>query len=257
MSENTILDYKILSQAMQDLFRHISLDIMRVYKTDFTTHYKDNNTPVTQADIEAEYKIIKALKKITPNIPCVGEESYKTNAHKKHKQFWLIDPIDGTRAFVAKNNVFTINAGLIENGQPVFGIVYNPLDDEMYVGSPLGAFKNGQVISARSIPQSGAVVALSFIPTTTGKTTNYLNAYTIDQYLNLTSSIKICRIAEGRADLYPRFGTTCEWDTAAAHAILHYSGGTLRTLNGDDLVYGKAEIENPHFICKGLDTNNG
>ena len=250
---NTALNYEALSIAMTSLFKQVSLNIMHAYETDFTTQYKDDNTPVTQADINGEKEITQALKTITPDIAVIGEETYNAKTHQTYGRFWLLDPIDGTRAFVAKNNIFTINAGLIENGKAIFGIVYSPLTDEMYIGSPLGAFKNGKKISVRSIPDTGAVIAMSFIPTKPSPLKEFLDTYIIDTYLELTSSIKICRIAEGQADLYPRFGPTSEWDTAAAHAVLHYAGGTIHTMDGNNIVYGKDEIENPHFICKGLE----
>ena len=139
MTIQNTLDFKRLSITMDTLFRNVAIDIMKIYNSDFETEYKENNTPVTIADKNAEQSIIEALHLITPNIPCVGEETYQRKHYTPHNTFWLIDPIDGTRAFVAKNNVFTINAGLIVNGKPIFGIVYNPLEDEMYIGSPLGS----------------------------------------------------------------------------------------------------------------------
>ena len=253
--QNTI-DFKELATAMENLFRNVAVDIMNIYHSDFETEYKENNTPVTIADKNAEQSIINALRNITPHIPCVGEETYQKKSYTPHNTFWLIDPIDGTRAFVAKNNIFTMNAGLIVNGKPLFGIVFNPLEDELYIGSPLGAFKNNKQIFVRNMPKNNIIATLSFIPNGKGATSQLLQNYNISSILKLTSSIKICRIAEGKADIYPRLGATSEWDTAAAHAILNYAGGNIKDTNGNDLIYGKKNIENPHFIARGKTTRN-
>ena len=221
--------------------------VMEIYNSnDFDVSYKSDNSPFTVADVGAEKLITQALKKLTPDIPIYGEETYDGKDVKDGK-FWLIDPIDGTKAFIRGENIFTVNIALIENNKPVIGLVYDPQNNELYTGSILGAFKNGQPISVRT-GMDELVVANNFASTNLQRRAEIFDGVKITEFLDLTSSIKICKIAEGVADLYPRAGYTYEWDTAAGHAILKYAGGNIVTYEKNELSYGKEKLLNPKFI---------
>ncbi len=248
------LDLEKIAEQMTTLFKKVAKNIMDIYDLKPTIIWKDDNSPATNADILAEKQIFNALKIITPNIAVIGEETSPKPNIDNHKTFWLIDPIDGTRAFIAKKNLFTINAGLIHNKKPAFGIIYCPLTDEMYVGYGKNAFKNNRPIQTRPLDKQRLVVANNKSTLNYKKTREFFLNYKIEKFLNLTSSIKICYVAEGAADIYPRFGRTCEWDIAAGHAILNAAGGNITTTENDEMTYGKKDFFNPHFICTGKRT---
>ncbi|MGB1360649.1 MAG: 3'(2'),5'-bisphosphate nucleotidase CysQ family protein [Alphaproteobacteria bacterium] len=227
---------------------------MEIYNTDFDVDYKDDNSPVTIADKKCEGLIIDAISILTPDIPIYGEETFDKNTIIADK-FWLIDPIDGTKSFVKKDNLFTVNIGLVENNKPVLGLVYEPQNDELYVGSTLGVFKNDVPISVKKM-QDEIIIASNGQLEKLEKFQTLLGDLKVKDYLKLTSSIKICRVAEGVADLYPRFGYTSEWDTAAAHAILKYAGGNIITYDKSELSYGKENLLNHKFIYVYGDKNS-
>ena len=240
------MDYNIIINSLSNLSRQVGDYIMQIYKTDFDVHYKSDNSPFTVADKKAEELIITYIKKLTPDIPIYGEESFNNNFIPS-EFFWLIDPIDGTKAFINKDNFFTINIALIKNNKPLLGVVYEPQNCDLYVGSPSGAFKNGTPISVVK-NNSELVVANNFASKNIAMRNKFFENITAKLFLDLTSSIKICKIAEGVADLYPRFGYTYEWDTGAGHAILKYAGGNIINIDKQELSYGKDNLLNPKFI---------
>jgi 3'(2'), 5'-bisphosphate nucleotidase len=219
---------------------------------------KEDGSPVTAADVMGEQCISRALRALTPDIPVVGEEAHAAGrCPDVRERFWLVDALDGTREFIHRNGEFTVNIGLIEQGQPVMGVVYAPALGTLYAGAlSTGAFleQEGQrrpircrvgdseavdVVGSRSHGNAPAMEA-------------FLNAHTIRNYIGVGSSLKFCLVAEGKADLYPRLGRTMEWDTAAGHAVLSASGGSVTTLQGKPLRYGKPDYVNPHFCAHGL-----
>ena len=238
---------------------HIARDagklIMTYFSGQFNTRSKDDNSPVTDADVAANTLITNALLQLAPQIPVVAEEDEEESA-SGHELFWLVDPLDGTRSFVRGEPEFTVNIGLIYKHQPVMGILYAPPQEAMYYGSISGAFKslNGNApiaIAARTPSADGLVVTRSKSHPSPA-TAAYMEQFKIREVRSGSSSIKFCEIAEGSADMYPRFGRTMEWDTAAGHAILNAAGGRVETVDGQPLTYGKAGYENPHFIAFGL-----
>ncbi len=230
--------------------------IMDIYNSDFEVRVKDDKSPVTEADEKAEAIILAELTRLVPDIPAIGEEAYTAGDRPDISGglFWLVDALDGTKEFVKRRGEFTVNIGLIENGSPIFGMVYAPAKGDAYWGGPAGAFmreNGGDIVQiAAREPAEDGIVVVSSRSHREGED-EFLKDYNVKEEINSGSSIKFCLIAAGKADLYPRLAGTSEWDTAAAHAILDAAGGSVRTLDGAPLLYGKDVILNPHFIAKG------
>jgi len=252
------LTHAQLAEELTEIARLAGDEIMKVYAGDFTTARKADQSPVTAADVAAEAVIVAALRRLTPDIPVVAEE--EAHAHGLPEQaperFWLVDPLDGTKEFVARNGEFTVNIALVERGTSVLGIVYLPALGEFYRGHSGVAERsvngsNFEPIKARALPADGATMTIS----RSHAADERVKAEALGEHVHDTivagSSLKFCRLAEGVADLYPRFGTTMEWDTAAGHAVLAAAGGSVSTVEGTPLTYGKAGFRNPHFIARG------
>ena len=231
--------------------------VMSIYMTDFKVNYKADESPITAADIASHNVIVEGLSNLSQDIPILSEEGAEIPwSERKHWQrFWLIDPIDGTKDFTQRTGEFTVNIALIENGEPILGVVTAPALKEAYWGlRGEGAYKRDN---------TGHVQRISVAPPGEAKrvvaSKNYLNEDTkafIDklgahELVQAGSSLKFCKIAEGHADIYPRLAPTCEWDTGAAHAVLLAAGGKVETLEGKPLQYGKEDVLNPHFVASG------
>lgn len=219
---------------------------------------KGDRTPVTDADEAANALIAARLKELDPDIPLIAEESVAAGEvpPTSGPRFWLVDPLDGTKEFIAGRDEFTVNIALIERRRPALGVIYLPALDRLYYGiARAGAFRrNGtaaaQPIHVRKLPAEGATVVASRSHFT-AETERWLSSVAVAATRFVGSSLKFCLLAEGRADLYPRLGRTMEWDIAAGHALLAAAGGHLATLDGGELTYGKSGFENPHFIARG------
>lgn len=227
---------------------------MRYFRQEFTTQAKGDNSPVTEADMEANRHICTALAALTPDIPIIAEEN-ETQPDLLGNTFWLVDPLDGTRSFVRGEDEFTVNIGLILKGEPVLGIIYSPPQDALYYGGPsFGAFREQggkkEAIKVRPPAEDGLVVVRSKSHPSP-KTLELLETMLVKDVLPGSSSIKFCRVAEGSADIYPRLGRTMEWDTAAGHAILNAAGGRVEIAGGGQLTYNKPGFVNPGFIAYG------
>ena len=249
--------------ALLDGVVEISLDagskILEVYNTDFSVEHKEDKSPLTAADMAAHHAIIEGLGELTPGIPVLSEESasipYETR--KAWRTYWLVDPLDGTREFVKRNGEFTVNIALIEGNRSTMGVVYAPVLDITYAAiEQMDAWKQQgegarQSIRARKFPSSMPTVAGS--RSHRGDTLNsFLKRLGEHELLSMGSSLKMCLVAEGRADVYPRFGPTSEWDTAAAQAIVEAAGGHLVTLDMQPLRYNtKDSLLNPKFMAVG------
>ena len=226
--------------------------IMEIYATDFAAQAKADASPVTTADTAAEAIILAGLRQDFAGIPVIAEEQAAAGHVEKFGQrFFLVDPLDGTKEFISKNGEFTVNIGLIENGRPIMGVVYAPALDELYLGAVgHGATRNGQKIETRPCPAQGPVV-LASRSHRDPDTEAFIATQNCSAISNAGSSLKFCRVAEGKADLYPRFGRTMEWDTAAGHAVLVAAGGSVTNTDGTPFLYGKPGFANPAFIAKG------
>jgi len=233
--------------------------IMGYFRNGFTQSTKTDNSPVTEADIAANLYITEKLASLAPHIPIIAEEDEKLGSNM-HEAFFLVDPLDGTRSFVRGEPEFTVNIGLIVAGKPVFGVIYCPPQEILYYGMAKemgghGAYKKigdgkAKPIHVRRPPNEGLTIVRSRSHPSPA-TNNYLKKLKIKELLSGSSSVKFCMVAEGSADIYPRFGRTMEWDTAAGDAILRAAGGRVETAGGEILQYGKKWFENPHFIAFG------
>jgi 3'(2'), 5'-bisphosphate nucleotidase len=237
--------------------------VLDVYGSDFEVYAKTDLSPVTEADIASERIILPVLTDLTPDIPVVSEEQVEAHGLPTIASgpFWLVDPLDGTKEFIARNGEFTVNVALIEGGSPVFGVVSAPALGQLYAGLrpadgparalALAGAGEAQEITARRTPAEGATV----ITSRSHRDSERLEAYLMEVHVAARrisgSSLKFCVLAKGEADLYPRFGPTNEWDTAAGHAVLAAAGGSVDTLDGAPLAYGKEGLVNPPFIARG------
>ncbi len=241
--------------------------IMGIYKTDFVIVSKLDRSPVTEADQQAETLILAHLAKEWPQTPVIAEENAsRGNVPVVGKSFFLVDPLDGTREFAARNGQFTVNIALIENGVPVMGVIYAPALDQMYCGDVTsGAHKSSMrpeddvvestwnpIRVAPSRPEGP--IAIASRSHRDDQTEAYIAAAKPSAIKNVGSSLKFCAIAEGSADIYPRYGRTMEWDTAAGQAILEAAGGLVRDAAGNRLTYGKVQAgyANPAFFASAL-----
>ena len=232
--------------------------IMEIYEGDFGSTLKSDASPVTAADTAAEAIIIAGLKQYFPQIPIIAEEQQAAGATVAIADcFFLVDPLDGTKEFISRNGEFTVNIGLIKNGEPICGVVYAPAICELYVGElGFGAFKaktpDLKFSPIISQPSSGnGPVILASRSHRDAQTEAFIAAQKPTSIINAGSSLKFCRVAEGVADLYPRFGRTMEWDTAAGHAVLAAAGGTVTKPDGTSFTYGKPGFANGPFIASG------
>jgi len=233
--------------------------IMEIYKRDFTIEYKDDKSPLTEADLKSNEIICSALEMLYPNIPILSEENKEVSyANRKDwDYFWLIDPIDGTKEFIKKTGEFTVNIALIEKDTPVLGVVYAPVLKDMYhAKKDEGAFKNDERLPLKSNEypdkELKVVASVSHLSEETQAFIDDLSSITehVEQ-VSKGSSLKLCMVAEGTADIYPRLAPTMEWDTGAAHAIVMESGNVVVQYENDEsLVYNKENLLNPWFIVK-------
>lgn len=232
-------------------------EAMEIYATDFAVHDKDDKSPVTEADERVEAVILQRLAALTPDIPIISEEAAAAgHIPDVDSRFWLVDPLDGTKEFIKRNGEFTINIALIEQGRPVLGVVYAPALDRLFRGAEgIGAFlEQGGVcrpITCRAVPAAGLTVVGSRSHGDAEAMNSFLAGRTVVEQKSAGSSLKFCLVAAGEADLYPRLGRTMEWDTAAGHAVLLAAGGSVNTLDGSALQYGKPGLDNPHFVAAG------
>ncbi len=232
------------AEAILAIYQEGSLDIQ----------HKQDDSPLTRADLASHQIITKGLKMIQPDIPVLSEESAHIPfpTRRQWKQYWLVDPLDGTKEFIKRNDEFTVNIALIENHRPILGVVHVPVTGVTYsatVGS--GALKDGAPIHVR-VPAAAPPVVVGSRSHPSEKLAAYLDALGPHDIRPMGSSLKICRVAEGLADIYPRLGPTSEWDTAAAHCVLEQAGGQLLQANGLPLRYGHQDsVLNPHFLACG------
>jgi 3'(2'), 5'-bisphosphate nucleotidase len=236
--------------------REAGRGILEVYQGAFAVERKDDDSPLTAADLAAHRVIVAALPEIEPGVPVLSEESAAVDwgTRSRWHRYWLVDPLDGTREFVKRNGEFTVNIALVEDGQPVLGVVHSPVSGYTVVGQKgAGAWKLGSAperLGTRSAPP---------VPVVAGSRSHgseaerrFLASLGAHERVAMGSSLKFCLIAEGRADLYLRLGPTSEWDTAAGQCVLEAAGGSVTDLDGRPLRYNRrASLINPSFIASG------
>jgi 3'(2'), 5'-bisphosphate nucleotidase len=251
-------DYFDLLSDLEATARRAGEAILAIYRTDFEVERKADYSPVTQADLDAEAIILDVLRRLTPEIPVVAEEESSTGGLPDVGDvFWLVDPLDGTREFMNRNGEFTVNIALIENRHPVLGVVHAPERSLTFTGSVRdGATRQAgddpaKKITVRTPPPEGLTVVSSRRHGSASENEKFLNGRTVADRVTCGSSLKFCVVASGEADLYPRFGPTMEWDTAAGHAVLAAAGGCLTTPDGGAFLYRKPDFRNSNFIAWG------
>ena len=258
MHPMTLADRALLLEQLLPILRQAGEWVMRVYAGEIVVQSKADESPVTLADQQAEILITGHLNVLTPEIPVVGEEAASAGlAPSAAARFWLVDPLDGTKEFIQRNGEFTVNVALIDNGVPVLGVVLAPALGRLYAGGPgLGSFMEAegvrQPIVCRRAPTQGLTVVTSRSHGDASELSAFLAGRKVARTVATGSSLKLCLVAQGEADLYPRLGRTMEWDIAAGQAVLMGAGGAVERLDGAPLTYGKPGFENPHFVARGL-----
>ncbi|HET7649646.1 MAG TPA: 3'(2'),5'-bisphosphate nucleotidase CysQ [Gammaproteobacteria bacterium] len=240
-----------------DIARDAGDRILAIYGTGFTVTTKADKSPVTEADMAAHEAIVAGLERITPDIPVLSEESSKIPFEERRRwdSYWLVDPLDGTKEFISRNGDFTVNIALIQHGAPVAGVVYIPVERTAYYGSVgVGAFRRHADGAEQAIHvqrNSSDPVRVVASRSHRGELLDgYLAKLGAHEIVSRGSSLKFCLVAEGAADVYPRLGPTCEWDTGAGHAVLLAAGGQIVTVDGGALTYNRKEsLLNPYFIA--------
>jgi 3'(2'), 5'-bisphosphate nucleotidase len=232
--------------------------ILEHYHGDVAVRAKADASPVTVADEAAEAVILARLAELTPGIPVVAEETVASGhvPDLDDGPFWLVDPLDGTKEFLSRNGEFTVNVALIEGRAPILGVVLAPARARAWWGArgkgastrdPEGGTR---AIAVRRAP-ADRLVAIASRSHRDAETQAFLDRAGVAECISAGSSLKFCLVAEGQADLYPRFGRTMEWDVAAGHAVLAAAGGTVTTRDGEPFLYRKPGFENPAFIARG------
>lgn len=260
-----IADFELL-EALLPAAVAAGREAYAVYQRGCPVELKADRTPVTEADRASEAIILERLARLVSEVPVVAEESCAAGRIPEvGAEFFLVDPLDGTKEFIARRGDFTVNIALVRGGVPVLGVVYAPVDGMLYAGDatagqafccvqpaapPDAAAGARRALRVRAAPPTGltAVVSRSHA---TPETETYLEGYTIRERVSVGSSLKFCLVAAGKADLYPRLGPTMEWDTAAGHAVLAAAGGQVLAPDGRPLRYGKPQFRNPFFVAGG------
>lgn len=249
---------QVLEQLV-DISRRAGLAILEWYEGDMGITLKADDSPLTKADLASHELINAELTNRWPDIPVLSEESadipWQTRQH--WQQYWLVDPLDGTKEFINRNGEFTVNIALIRDHQPVMGIVHVPVTDVSYYGARgEGAWRQSGDAEATAIdvrqPAAEPAVIVGSRSHANPELASQLNQLGPHELISMGSSLKFCRVAEGQADFYPRLGPTSEWDTAAAQAVVEAAGGQVVTIDGSPLGYNRKEIYlNPHFFVFG------
>lgn len=255
-------DYQQYLEEVMAIARNAGEAIMQIYATDFDVSHKSDHSPLTKADLAAHHLIVESLKQLTPHIPVLSEESDDVTAEIRNswQTYWLIDPLDGTREFVKRNGEFTVNIAYIQNHVPVLGVVYAPVKELLYYAcAGGGAFKQIGNWAATKIHSRAFRLEQITVAGSRSHSDHQLQQFlnqmhiktgSIPELIHMGSSLKICLVAEGGADVYPRLGPTSEWDTAAAHCVLREAGGEIMDIQGQPLRYNtKESLLNPSFFA--------
>jgi 3'(2'), 5'-bisphosphate nucleotidase len=245
-----------LAEALMPTVADAGVAIMRVYQGAFSVQHKADDSPLTQADLESQRVILAALAKLTPAIPVLSEESAQQPWRERQHwtSLWVVDPLDGTREFVKRNGEFTVNIALVVDHEPVLGVVYAPARGLLYWGAAgSGAFSRHRGDEQRPLHVASPQDPLRVVGSRSHispQTASYLDRLAPHVMTGVGSSLKFCLLAEGKADLYPRFGPTSEWDTAAGQAVLEAAGGHVTRLDGRRLRYNCREsVINGDFVA--------
>ena len=251
-------DLHALALALTPIVARAGAAIMRIYDGDFTVQHKTDDSPLTLADLESQRVILEGLAQLTPGVPVLSEESAQAPWRERQtwRDLWVVDPLDGTREFVKRNGEFTVNIALVSRHEPVLGVITAPARGVAYWGAVgVGAFRGDPGETGVPIHVSAPVSPVRIVGSrshSSPETNAYLERLGPHTLLGIGSSLKFCLVAEGSADLYPRFGPTSEWDTAAGQAVLEAAGGQVTRLDGHRLRYNCREsVINGDFLAFG------
>jgi 3'(2'), 5'-bisphosphate nucleotidase len=252
-------DLHALLPSVLELARAAGREIMEVYSRDFRVDEKVDRSPLTDADLRSQKIILAGLSQLAPGVPILAEEAEAASVPFEERshwgQYWLVDPLDGTREFVSRNPEFTVNIALVRDHRPVLGVVHVPAQTlDYYASEGAGAFRRAATQSPqpiRALPKAANPVRVVGSKSHRGDSLDGLLARLGPHELKpVGSSLKLCLVAEGSADFYPRLGPTMEWDIAAAQAVLECAGGRVTDLDGQPLRYNtRPSLVNPHFIA--------
>jgi len=250
---------KPVLEQLVEISRRAGLAILEWYEGDMGITQKADDSPLTKADLASHELINAELTRRWPEIPVLSEESADIpwSERKNWQQYWLVDPLDGTKEFINRNGEFTVNIALINNHQSVLGVVHVPVTDVSYFGArDTGAFRQHGASTATPIgirqPAADPAIIVGSRSHANPELGNQLNKLGPHELVSMGSSLKFCRVEEGLADFYPRLGPTCEWDTAAAQAVVEAAGGQVVKVDGSPLGYNSKEVYlNPHFFVIG------
>jgi 3'(2'), 5'-bisphosphate nucleotidase len=254
-----VSDLEDLIDPVVELSHRAGDAILDVYETEFDVEHKEDESPLTRADMASHRTIVRGLAELTPGIPIISEESGLPPFEQRSRweTYWLVDPLDGTREFVNRNGEFTVNIALVRGSRPVLGVVYVPVTRKTYVGCVShGAERRDADGEVTAIGVATACDGAVRVVGSRSHRGDSLNKFLADigsfELHPVGSSLKFCYVAEGSADVYPRLGPTSEWDTAAAQAVVEQAGGAVLKLDGSPLDYNtKDDILNPYFIVVG------
>lgn len=248
-----------MRDSLMAIAKEAGAAILSVYEKDFEVEYKDDRSPLTEADRLSHERIVEGLAALDASIPVLSEEGKDIPYEERvnWQRFWLVDPLDGTKEFVKRNGEFTVNIALIEQGYPVLGVIYVPVTDVLYYGEAgkeavkIASGSMAQTLAVRK-PESGAITIVESRSHPSPELESFMSElqqkYSSIDRISKGSSLKFCAVAEGSAHLYPRMGPTMEWDTAAGQAIVEAAGGSVKWLNGERVHYNKEILRNDFFI---------
>ena len=249
-----IKEAKRITLSLIDTFNQASQVALDLRKVGLKKEIKSDNTPVTNGDIEVNKMLTKKISEITPNISIVSEENTNHKNDNNLENFWLIDPIDGTRDYISDRDEFTLNAALIINKKPVIGIITVPAKKRVFYS--YGISNSYELIDGQEISlfdkKKGfeGLKAVSYSNELKSEIAEVHKKYNITSHQKMKSSLKFCVVAAGEFDLYAAEPRACEWDIAAGHAILEHAGGKITDFNGDEILYGKTGFKNPSLIVR-------
>lgn len=249
-----------MHDALIEITQAAGSAILDVYDGAFEVDTKADDSPLTEADRRAHRIIVDALRTLTPDLPIISEESEPPPFHERRRwqRYWLVDPLDGTKEFVKRNGAFTVNIALIDGGAPTLGVVGVPVQAKIYVGDCAGREawrldERGRTPLRARAMRGGTVAVVASKSHRTPRLERYLqgleDSFERVERVHLGSSLKLCVLAEGGADFYPRLGPTSEWDIAAGHAVLAAAGGTVTQMDGSPMRYNKESLLNPDFLA--------
>jgi len=254
-------ELKIISESLIDSFNEAGKVSIELYKKGLKIEIKEDNSPVSNGDLEVNELITSKIRELTPNIPIISEETVDLNVKNTAKIFWLIDPIDGTKEYIAGKDEYTLNAALVINAIPVLGLVGVPKKNRLFFSFGPGesylieAGKTKKINCVKQQPK-GQIVALSSVVKPSDIILNKLKEYNVNSIVKMASSYKFCVIATGEFDIYAARERANEWDYAAGHAIAQNAGAIIKTLDEKPFLYGKEDYRNPSLLIKRSENLN-